>query len=140
MCVQAKHKQKFIRTMVKRTTTPYELVHSDVCGPFATPTHKGYKYFILYIDSRSSDIYLLPNTLATTCMSAYNPFQARVEAHGYSVKRFRCDNGRGEYDNKSFRTILAGAGTTYEPCPPYAHHKNGAAERIIGVITEEQEQ
>ena len=25
---------------------------------------------------------------------------------------------------------------TYEPCPPYAHHKNGAAERIIGVITE----
>ena len=25
---------------------------------------------------------------------------------------------------------------TYKPCPPYAHHKNGAAERIIGVITE----
>ena len=51
-------------------------------------------------------------------------------------KQFRCDNGRGEYDNKSFRTILAGAGTTYEPCPPYAHHKNGVAERIIAVITE----
>ena len=79
VCVQAKHKQKFIRTMVKRTTTPYELVHSDVCGPFATPTHKGYKYFILYIDdySRYSDIYLLPNTLATTCMSAYNSFQRK---------------------------------------------------------------
>ena len=60
--------------MVKRITTPYELVHSDVCGPFATPTHKGFKYFILYIDdySRYSDMYLLPNTLATTCMSAYN--------------------------------------------------------------------
>ena len=68
VCVQAKHRQKFTRTMVKRTTTPYELVHSDVCGPFASPTHKGYKYFILYIDdySRYSDVYLLPNTLVTT--------------------------------------------------------------------------
>ena len=105
VCVQAKHKQKFIRTMVKRTTTPYELVHSDICGPFAIPTHKGsYKYFILYIDdySRYSDIYLLPNTLAITCMAAYNLFKARVEARGHSIKRFRCDNGRGEYDNKDF--------------------------------------
>ena len=80
-----------------------------------------------------SDIYLPLNALATTCMAAYNPYQARVEARGYSVNRFRCDNGRGY---KNFRTILAGAGTTYEPCPPYAHHKNGVAERIIGVITE----
>src|SRR5436853_5256762 len=138
VCVQAKHKQKSIRTMVKRTTTPYEFVHSDVCGPFATPTHKGYKYFILYIDdySRYSDIYLLPNTLATTCMAAYNSFQARVEVRGHSIKQFPCDTGRGEYDNKNFRMILAGAGTTYEPCPPYAHHKNGVAERMSGVITE----
>ena len=83
-----------------------------------------------------SDIYLPLNALATTCMAVYNPHQARVEARRYSVNRFRCDNDRGEYDNKNFRTILAGAGTTYEPCPPYAHHKNGVAERIIGVITE----
>ena len=29
VCVQAKHKQRFIRTMVKRVTKPFELVHSD---------------------------------------------------------------------------------------------------------------
>jgi len=46
---------------------------------------------------------------------------------GYEVKRFRCDNGRGEYNNKTFRLVLAARGTTYEPCPPYAHHKNGVA-------------
>ena len=51
VCVQAKHKQKFIRTKVTRTTKPFELVHSDVCGPFATPTLSGnYHYFILFID------------------------------------------------------------------------------------------
>ena len=29
--IQAKHKQKFICTTVQRATTPFELVHSDVC-------------------------------------------------------------------------------------------------------------
>jgi len=55
---------------------------------------------------------------------------------GYDIKRFQCDNGRGEYNNKTFRYVLTARGTTYEPCPPYAHHKNGIAERMIRTITE----
>jgi len=54
---------------------------------------------------------------------------------GYEVKRFRSDNSRGEYDNKTFRQVLVARGTTYEPCPPYAHHKNDVAERMIQTIT-----
>jgi len=54
----------------------------------------------------------------------------------YEIKLFRCDNGRGEYDNKTFRYVLAARATTHEPCPPYAHHKNGVAERMICTITE----
>jgi len=56
---------------------------------------------------------------------------------GYEVKQFQWDNGQGEYDNKTFRLVLAAGGTTYEPCPPYAHHKNGVAERMIQTISEE---
>jgi hypothetical protein len=55
---------------------------------------------------------------------------------GYEVKRFRCDNGRREYDNKTFRLALAARGTTYEPGPPYANHENGVAERMIQTLTE----
>jgi len=54
----------------------------------------------------------------------------------YKVKRFQCDNGCGEYDNKTFRQVLAARGTIYTPCPPYAQHKNGVAERMIQTITE----
>ena len=32
--------------------------------------------------------------------------------------------------------LLAASGTSFEPCPPHAHHKNGVAERMIGVIAE----
>ena len=81
-------------------------------------------------------MYLLHDKKAESCTAAYQTFQKKTEVRGYSVKHFRCDNGRGEYDNKLFRLLLAGAGTTFEPCPPYAHHKNGVAERSIGVITE----
>jgi len=38
--------------------------------------------------------------------------------------------------NKTFRLVLASSGITYEPCPPYAHDKNGVAERMIKTITE----
>jgi len=55
---------------------------------------------------------------------------------GYEVKRFRCGNGRGEFDNKTFRQVLAAHGTTYEPCPPYTHHENGVSEHMIQNITE----
>jgi hypothetical protein len=137
VCIQAKHKKKFIRVPVKRTTKPFELVHSDVCGPISTPAFEDNRYYILFIDNytRYTSIWLLPNKKAQTCTSAYHSFQARVDSMGYEVKRFRCDNGRGEYDYKTFRLVLVARGTTYEPCPPYAHH-NGVAERIIRTIIE----
>jgi len=37
VCIQAKQTQKFIRVKVQRTSKPFQLVHSDVCGPFSTP-------------------------------------------------------------------------------------------------------
>jgi hypothetical protein len=32
--------------------------------------------------------------------------------------------------------LLASCGTSLEICPPYAHHKNGVAERMVRTITE----
>jgi len=138
ICIQAKHKQRFIRVPVKHTTKPFELVHSDVCGPFSTLTFGDNRYNILFIDNytRYTSVWLLPNKKAETCTSAYQSFQAQVDSMGYEIKQFRCDNGQGEYDNKTFRYVLAARGTAYEPAPPYAHHKNGVAEPMIRTITE----
>jgi hypothetical protein len=54
----------------------------------------------------------------------------------YEIKRFRWDNPGGEYHDKTFRHVLAACGTTYDPCLPYSHNKNGVAERMIRQITE----
>jgi len=78
VCIQAKHKQRFIRVPVKHTTKPFELVHSDVCGPFSTPTLGDNRYYILFIDdyTRYTFIWLLSKKKAVTCTSAYQSFQA----------------------------------------------------------------
>jgi len=135
--IQAKHKQRFIRAPVKRTTKPFELVHSEVCGPFSIPTFGDNRHYILYINNypRYISVSLLPNKRAKICISAYQSFHARVDSMGYEVMWFRGDNGWGEYDIKTFRFVLAAHGTTYTPSPPYAHHKNDIAKRMIRTIT-----
>jgi len=109
VCLQAKLKRKIICVPVQRTTTPFELVHLDLCGPFAVYSSGGAQYFIVYIDdySRHAEIMVLSAKRAETCMAAFQWFQAKVDGWGYNIQRFRSDNGRGEYNNKTFRSILA---------------------------------
>jgi len=138
VCILAKHERKIIRVQVLRTTIPFELVHSDTCGPFNTKSHGGGLDFIVFIDdyTRHTAVYILLDKCVESCISAFQSFKARIESWGYTIKRFRCDNGRGEYDNTLFRRILAGSGISFEPLPPYTQHKNGIAEQMIGTLTE----
>jgi len=49
-CIQAKHKQKIIKVKTQRTTKPFELIHSDVCGLLSTPTATGHHYYIPFLE------------------------------------------------------------------------------------------
>ena len=138
VCIQAKYEQKCFWVKVKHTSKPFGLVDSDVCGPFSTHTVGGNKHFISFVDdyTRFPFVWMLPDKKSETCTTAYKAFHARVTTLGYQIRRFRCDNGRGEYDNETFRSVLTTSGTTYEPCPPYSHHKDGVTERMIRTITD----
>jgi len=68
-CIQAEHKQKIVRVKTKHTTKPFELIHSDVCGPFSTPTSAGHRYYILFINdyTRYTSVWVLPDKKSNTC-------------------------------------------------------------------------
>ena len=137
-CIQAKQQRAYNRRPVEKTTTPFHLLHSDLCGPLI-PSHSGYRYFILYIDdfSRTAWVYFLRSKRAEEVVSVFQEFQAMVDTQypQYTIRSFRCDNGRGEYDNAFFRGILRVRGISFEPSPPYTQHKNGVSERMIRTIT-----
>jgi len=61
VCILAKQERKIIRVPVLRTTTPFELVHSDTCGLFNTKPHGGVLHFIVFIDdyTRHTTVYIL---------------------------------------------------------------------------------
>jgi transposase InsO family protein len=135
-CIQAKHQQKFQRSVPStRSTVPFELIHSDLCGPL-NHSVGGASYYIVYIDdcTRWNEVYPLIGKTAAEITAKFQHFKAWVETQGRRIKRFRCDNGRGEYNNALFLEILASSGITYEPAPPYTQHKNGVAERMIRTL------
>jgi hypothetical protein len=96
----------------------------------------GAQYYIIYIDdcTRYTEVYFLITKSAEEISAKFQHYQAWVEAQGFHIKRFRSDNGTGEYSNSVFLAILGEKGITYEPSPPYTQHKNGTAERMIRTL------
>ena len=137
-CIKTKIRRRIVRTPVERTKQPFKLVHSDLCGPITPPSMGGARYFILYIDdfSRVSHVYFLQSKAAEEVVSVFKKFAKHIETQypGHPIRRFQCDNGKGEYDNHLFRNILRESGIAFEPSPPYTQHKNGVSERMIGMI------
>jgi hypothetical protein len=139
-CVEAKMSRRFNRdTQVARASQPLGLVHSDSCGPFRVASIAGTRYFVLFIDdfSRLAWVYFLKHKNTAEVLQAFKEFKAAAENQsGFSIKRFRCDNGRAEYDNSDFQTLLKADGISYEPSAPYTQHQNGVSERTIRTVVE----
>ena len=47
------HRQSFAKMRTTFTDTPLQLVHSDLCGPFPTPTRTNYNNILTFIDDYS---------------------------------------------------------------------------------------
>jgi len=72
-----------------------------------SPRNRSATASILSLSSMIVRAIPMPTSSATNnrrpCASAFQLFQAKVD----SIKRFRCDNGSGEYNNRLFRGIRA---------------------------------
>ena len=139
-CLMGKHHKSYQRRVpAARTESPLSLVHSDACGPFRTPAVSGAKHFILYINdfTRMAWVYFLKGKGHEETLEAFQTFKASADkASGHSIRRFRCDNGRGEYDNQYFTDFLKVAGISYDPAAPYTQNQNGVSERKIRTVVE----
>jgi len=137
-CIEGKQHKVFNRHEPStRMTKRLQMVHSDTCGPFRTPSKAGAKTFVLFIDDMTRMVWCFFMKSKTETPEAFKTFKTLVEKHsGQSIMRFRCDNGKAEYDNATFQGILRESGISYEPSAPYTQNQNGVSERMNRTVME----
>ena len=139
-CLMGKHHKSYQqRFPASRTESPLAFVHSDTCGPFRTQGISGAKHFILFIDdyTQMTWVYFLKVKSHEETLEAFQAFPAIAEKTSWHViRRFRCDNGRGKYDNRFFLEFLSAEGISYQPAAPYMQNQNGMSEWKIRTIVE----
>lgn len=136
-CIFGKqHRKTFKNSIRPRKSAPGELVYSDLCGPFQTPSASGARYMLLFKDSFTGYLvaYFIKNKYNTLdCFTEYNN---KVKTRfGHSVMALHVDNGR-EYINSEFNIYLKKEGIELETTAPYTPEQNGRSERENRTIIE----
>ena len=106
-----------------------DLVHTDVCGPFRSPTRDGRHYYVTFTDdfSRYGYIYLMKQKSET--FEKFKEFKNEAEKRlGKKIKVLRSDRG-GEYLSIEFDDYLRDCGIVSPLNPPRTPQLNGVAER-----------
>jgi len=84
------------------SSSPFDLIHSDIWKPFPVATKRGSRYYVSFIDdhTRYCWVYLMKHR--SKFFEIYASFQALVKTqHSAVIKSFRCDLG-GEYTSNNF--------------------------------------
>ena len=131
---QQAHPKKSTRT----TTSPMQLIYTDLMGLFTPPAKGGYRYVSKFTDdySRMKEVYLIRNkSEAAESLHQYNTTVA--VPLGLCIEIVRCDKG-SEYIGKEFKTLCVNAGINVEYIATNAPQQNGVSERdrwILAQIT-----
>jgi hypothetical protein len=113
-CKLAKFSSLSFNRSISVSSSPFDLIHSDVWGPFPVATKRGSRYYVSFIDDhiRYCWVYLMKHRYEFFKM--YAAFRALIKTQ-YSVviKCFRCDLG-AEYSSNKFCQLLALDGTIHQ--------------------------
>ena len=126
-CVLGKsHRNPFPKQSNNRATKPYEIIHSDVCGPMQIESKGGSRYMVTFTDdySRYTTVYFIKRK-DEVLPSKFQDFVTFVENQSGNrghVKVLRGDNG-GEYISNNFIKYCAEKGIMHESLAFIVHSK-----------------
>ena len=136
-CVMGKqHRCPYPKGISYRATEPFELIHSDVCGPMPESSIGGSRYYVTFIDdfTRYTFVYFLKNK--SQVLEKFKDFHNYAKnVSGKGIKVIRTDNG-GEYCSKEFESFLKENGIVHQLTVPYNPAQNGVAERMNRTVME----
>ena len=137
-CILGKHSRSPIPTTTdSRATRPLERVTMDVCGPFRTQAHGGYRFFVLFVDEYSHYKAIYPMRLKSEAFEHFKTYKTRAEklhhAAGHVIQHVRSDNG-GEFTSAAFNTFLDEHGIVRELTAAGTPQQNGMSERANRIV------
>ena len=134
-CAQGKMKSRSFPESQSHATRLFELVHSDLKSLPVESYHR-FKYFIVFIDDKSSHMWMSNLRKKSDASKAIKNFEAIAQIqHGATIKRWQINQG-GEFINSDLMDTLRGLGIVIEQSVPLQHQQNGWAERAIRTIME----
>ena len=119
----------FHRKLLTVHQKPFELVHSDLCGPMSTESLSGASYMMLIIDDFSRYIWASFLKSKDQAFTSFKDWRVEVEKQfEHKVKALRNDRG-GEFLSKKFDRYLADHGIQRQLTTAHTPSQNGVAER-----------
>jgi hypothetical protein len=129
-CVLGKHPQeKFDKGKTQRASSPLDLIHSDLMGPFPHPSIRKAMYVLIFFDdiSRFTWIYFLRKK--TEVFQHLKDFKSLVETQSKKKIKILQNDNRGEYVNHEIQNIFHEVGIQLEHTVPYTPQQNRVVEQ-----------
>ena len=126
-CQDCKYCQQPFPSSMNKTSSPLQLVHSDLWGPAPLLSNEGFRYYIHFVDDFTRFTWIYPLHTKSEAKTAFLHFQSFVERQfDKKIKCLQTDWG-GEYQR--LLPYLNQVGIAFShPCP-HTHQQNGKAEK-----------
>lgn len=135
-CIMAKQHRLPFSPSTSTSTAPMQLVHMDVCGPFAVESMGGNRFLATFKDDYSGLAAVKSVAHKSDVPSAVEEtLKTMSRVSGHPVKTVRTDNG-GEYVAKRLGAYFTENGIVHEKTAPYTPQQNGVAERLNRTMLE----
>ena len=136
-CLAGKMHSNPFPSSPSRSTTPLELIHTDLHGPLNVSTREGYRYWITFIDDCTSfrTSYLLKRK--SEAFEAFKSFKAYAENQlNVKIKSMQ-DDKAGEYMSKAFIKFCDDCGIVRRHTVRNRPQQNGVAERANRTMSDD---
>ena len=111
------------------STDIFDLIHSDVWGPYYVSSIGGSRYFVVFVNDYSRYNWIFNMKHRFELLEVYCNFAKIVETQfSKRIKIFRSDNAL-KYTQYAFQAVLHFYGTVYQLTCPGTSQQNGRVER-----------
>src|SRR4028118_2218566 len=133
-CSKSKSVHRKPSPTYNKAEKPFELIHTDLHGPFPCKSAGGKHYFVVFVDDATRFIWVRFLAKKSDLLQEYTNFLTFIRTQfDANIKRIRSDNG-GEYTGHGFEELNKKHGIVHEFTPPYSHESNGLAERVMRTL------